>query len=430
MKKVLTCAGGLLLSFAFVSVVYAGAIDNKTNWSAEYIRTLARNAATDYADIAAYNPAGTVKLQDGFIINGSVQYLKKNYRNNISDPYGRNEFESDEPSIVPGVFGVYNKDKWSVFGAMTVVGGGGKVDFSQGSWTTRGAQIKLIDDPTAPPFFGPPGPAKITGESFYLGYTLGGAYEINDIFSVSIGIRYVDAHTEAKGSAVLYTDGALTPAVPPVAIDYEEDGDGWGGIFGLNIAPNEKFNIGLRFETKTNLDLKATVKQDTYSLLPSLKGITNGQERPRDLPGLVGVGVSYWLSPKLRLETNYTQYLNTHADWGGAEDRVNDGYDLGITLEYHFNDSLLASIGYLRTVLGVDADEMLPENPELDANTIGAGFAYAFNENFHTNVSIGNTFYGPVFDDAESFTLQSTPPITVEYEKNVFFLALGVEYRF
>jgi len=415
MKKVLICAGGLLLSVAFVSVVYAGAIDNKTNWSAEYIRTLNRNAATDYADIAAYNPAGTVKLQDGFIINGSAQYLKKNYENKINGT----TFDSDEPSVVPGVFGVYNRDKWSVFGAVTVVGGGGKVDFKQGDWTTFGAQLVLI----GAGFGTAPGPARITGESFYLGYTLGGAYEINDMFSVSVGLRYVDAHTEAQGSAVLVSNPV------PVAINYEEDGDGWGGIFGLNIAPNEKFNIGMRFETKTNLDLEATVIEDNYSLLPSLKGITNGQERPRDLPGLFAIGVSYWLSPKLRLETNYTQYLNTHADWGGAEDLVNDGYDLGISLEYHFNDSLLASIGYLRTVLGVDADQMLPENPELDANTVGAGIAYAFNEKFHTNLSIGNTFYGPLSEE-ESFTLQSTPPITVEYEKNVFFLALGLEYRF
>ncbi len=95
MKRVFTCAGGLLLSFAFVSAVYGGAIDNKTNWSAEYIRTLNRNAATDYADIAAYNPAGTVKLQDGFIINGSAQYLGKDYTNIIDG----NSFESDEGSV-------------------------------------------------------------------------------------------------------------------------------------------------------------------------------------------------------------------------------------------------------------------------------------------------------------------------------------------
>jgi len=425
MKRVLTCAGGLLLTVVFGSVAYGGAIDNKTNWSAEYIRTLNRNAATDYADIAAYNPAGTVKLQDGFIINGSAQYLKKNYKNNINGV----SFESDEPSVVPGIFGVYNRDKWSVFGSVTVVGGGGKVDFPQGNFTTFGLGFTLLNMPT---LACPPGTActnlgssKITGESFYMGYTLGGAYEINDIVSVSVGLRYVDASKEAQGSVMLWDAGYANSFT--ASVDYEEDADGWGGIFGINIAPNDKFNIGMRFETKTGLDFEATVK-DGAPILAGL-GIVNGQSNPRDLPALFAFGVSYWITPKLRIETDYTQYLNTNADWGGDEDLVNDGYDLGIMLEYHFNDKWLASIGYLRTVLGVDPDEMLPENPELDANTIGAGIAYAFNEKFHTNVSIGNTFYGPL-DESDSFTLQSTPPITVEYEKNVFFLALGLEYRF
>ena len=102
---------------------------------------------------------------------------------------------------------------------------------------------------------------------------------------------------------------------------------------------------------------------------------------------------------------------------------------MGITLEYHFNDSLLASIGYLHTVLGVGPDEMLPENPELDVNTIGAGIAYAFNEKFHTNVSIGNSFYE---DDSfiQPLDASGTNFASVGYEKNVFFLALGLEYRF
>jgi long-chain fatty acid transport protein len=420
MKRVLTCVGGMLLSGCLVSAAYGGAIDNKTNWSAEYIRTLNRNAATDYADIAAYNPAGTVKLQDGFIINGSAQYLGKDYTNNVSDPFGTNSYNSDEGSVVPGIFGVYNRDKWSLFGAVTVVGGGGEVDFSEGSWTTRGAQLKLISLGLG----AAPGPAKITAESYYLGYTLGGAYEINDIFSVSIGLRYVDAHTEAQGSATLISNPV------PVAISYEEDGDGWGGIFGLNIAPNDKFNIGMRYETKTNLDLEATVKQDNYGLLPDLKGISNGTSRPRDLPALFGIGVSYWISPQLRLETNYTQYLNTNADWGGTENLVNDGYDVGIALEYHFNDSFLASIGYLRTETGINPEDMLPENPELDANTLGGGIAYAFNEKFHTNLSLGYVFY-----EDDSFTQPlSAPPnpllASVEYEKKIYFLALGLEYRF
>jgi long-chain fatty acid transport protein len=415
MKRVLTCAGGLLLSFGFVSAVYAGAIDNKTNWSAEYIRTLNRNAATDYADIAAYNPAGTVKLADGFIINGSAQYLSKEYKNIIAGT----SFESDEPSVVPGIFGVYNRDRWSVFGAVTVVGGGGKVDFSQGNWTTTQAIGYLSL------FTGLPGSIptqQLTGESFYLGYTLGGAYEVNDIFSFSVGLRYVDAHKEASGS-VNYTGLPL-----PALISYELDGDGWGGIFGLNIAPNDKLNIGMRFETKTDIKFDTKVIQDTTeawlppapSLLAAL-GIENGVSQQRDLPALFALGVSYWLTPQLRLETNWTSYFNDGADWDGAELLVDDGFDVGIALEYHFSDSLLASIGYIHTKLGVEPQDMLPENPELDANTIGAGIAYAFNEKFHTNFSIGNSFY-----EDDSFV---APP-TVEYQKNVFFMALGLEYRF
>jgi long-chain fatty acid transport protein len=420
MKRVLTCVGGMLLSGCLVSAAYGGAIDNKTNWSAEYIRTLNRNAATDYADIAAYNPAGTVKLQDGFIINGSAQYLGKDYTNNVSDPFGTNSFNSDESSVVPGIFGVYNRDKWSVFGAVTVVGGGGKVDFSQGSWTTRGAQLILVGGGAG----AAPGPAQLTAESVYLGYTLGGAYEINDMFSFSLGIRYVDASREAEGSGILVGNPV------PVVIAYEEDGNGWGGIFGLNIAPNDKFNIGMRYETKTNLDLEATVKQDNYDLLPLLKGVNNGQERARDLPALFGIGVSYWVSPQLRLETNYTQYFNTNGDWNGTEDAVNDGYDVGIALEYHFNDSFLASIGYLRTETGINPEDMLPENPELDANTLGGGIAYAFTEKFHTNFSLGYVFY-----EDDSFTQPLSPPpnpllATVGYEKKIYFLALGLEYRF
>ena len=33
---------------------------------------------------------------------------------------------------------------------------------------------------------------------------------------------------------------------------------------------------------------------------------------------MLGLGVSYWLTPKLRTEVNLTYYFNEDADWGGA----------------------------------------------------------------------------------------------------------------
>ena len=445
MKRVFTSVVGLLLSVAFISAAYAGAIDNKTNWSAEWVRTLNRNAATDYADIAMYNPAGTVKLHEGFTINGSLQWGKKEYTNNVTLPAalpytGCTKCESDEPSYIPGIFGIYNNSKWSLFGAFSNVAGGGEVDFEQGSFTTIGAQLKLrkydeILNPPPPSTLIPGPTQQINGESFYLGYTLGGAYALNDIFSFSVGLRYVDASRELDGSGAMID--LADPGNPiPFAINAEEDGDGWGGIFGINIAPNDKLNIGMRYETKTNIDLKAEVKEDTIITVPTpggpvdmglldhLEGISDGESRPRDLPATLGLGISYWLTPKLRTEANLTYYFNEDADWGGDENDADNGYDVGITFEYLFNDKLTGSIGYMYTKYGMDDPaDMLPENPELDVNTIGAGIAYAFNEKFHTNISIANSFY---IDDSFS----PLPGFTVEYEKNIFFMSLGLEYRF
>ena len=63
----------------------AGGIDHKTNFSAEYARTMNRNAAIDYADAVVYNPAGTAFMADGLYLNGSLQYLDKSYTNTIDD---------------------------------------------------------------------------------------------------------------------------------------------------------------------------------------------------------------------------------------------------------------------------------------------------------------------------------------------------------
>ena len=56
----------VLLSLVVVDAVMAGGIINKNNQSADYMRTLNRAAATDYADIAVYNPAGPCRWRTDF----------------------------------------------------------------------------------------------------------------------------------------------------------------------------------------------------------------------------------------------------------------------------------------------------------------------------------------------------------------------------
>ena len=65
------------------SSLQAGGIINKQNLSADYIRTLNRNAATDMADAAAFNPAGTAMMQDGLYLKADAIYLWKDYSNQM-----------------------------------------------------------------------------------------------------------------------------------------------------------------------------------------------------------------------------------------------------------------------------------------------------------------------------------------------------------
>jgi len=99
-------------------MILAGGYVNKSNLSVEYLRTLNRQAATDYADIVEFNPAGTVKLKDGFTINLSFQDQMLRVTN--TDNLLSKEFESDEPQFIPALYAVYKKNRWAGFFAFNV----------------------------------------------------------------------------------------------------------------------------------------------------------------------------------------------------------------------------------------------------------------------------------------------------------------------
>ncbi|MDP2645983.1 MAG: outer membrane protein transport protein [Desulfobacterales bacterium] len=421
MKKALFSFCLTVLSLFPAASLMAGGIDNNTNWSIEYIRTFNRNAATDGADIVLYNPAGTTRYSDGLYANGSGHYVSKQYTNRI-DGTDKN---SNEPSVIPGLFAIYKKGRWAISGGYSIHSGGGVCDFQEGSQTTGKLGYAMMN-----PLLGLGGPGLVSGqrikaESYYKGYTLGTAYQISDIVSLSLGVRYIDAHREARISTTLTNSGGVNSQNAA----FEENAAGWGGIFGLNISPADPVNIGIRYETGVDLDFKQSVSQDSLGLIPFIGrafGVTHGGVVSRDLPAILGLGASYQMTPRVRMESNLTWYFNRNADWQGKEDKVNDGFDLGLMLEYKFNEKWLASVGYLYTRTGMEPEDMTPEAPELDAHTIGAGFAYRPATGLTLNFGVGNAFY-----PSDSFTYSPAAGISdkVAYKKNNFIIGFGFEYK-
>lgn len=430
MKKSFILFGTVCFLAFFNSILLAGGIDNRSNYSGEYVRTLNRNAATDSLDAVVYNPAGVMMMENGNHGNFSVHYVLKDYSNTVNGIV----LEQDTPSLVPAMFGLFKGDKWAGFMAFTIPAGGGEVDYSNGSATTKiGATglVNTINATAGASLYGPVSNERLEGEAFYYGFTAGAAYKLNETFSFSLAGRYINANKKLNASFRLDPTALGTGAgasARNAVLDYEDRAEGFGLIFGMNINC-EELNIGMRYETETVLDFEYDLHADAVTGLPAglgaSMGIINDREHPRNLPALFAIGAGYELNPKLRLDLNLTSYFQEDADWGGAENNVDDGWEWGIALEYKVNQNMKWSAGYLYTKTGMDAKYALKEAPELNANSFGAGFVYS-GDNYKIDCGLGLVDY-----ESDSYTdMSSGTPLVIGLEKDVVMLSAGIQYSF
>jgi long-chain fatty acid transport protein len=437
MRKGLIAFGAIVAMVGLASSPQAGGIINKQNLSAEYIRTLNRNAATDMADAAVYNPAGTAMMQDGLYLKADAIYFLKDYSNQLPNAIGPlnlggGTLDSDEPSIIPGLFAVYKQNRWSVFFDVTIPGGGGEVNYNDGNARTTMLSLPGAFGGLGTYLGGPAGnPTNINqsieADSYYVGYSLGAAFKVFDSLSIGGGVRYVDAYQKFKGKA----QGTTGPA-NSVDVKIERTDEAFNYFLGLDWAPIRDLNIGLTYMSNTPLNFKADTKDTSPGQVVSTNvGWADGTHEREDLPGYIGLGVSYFIIPgTLRIEPNFTYYLEQQANLEGPrfqDSMPGNSYDMGVTLEYILNPQWRFSVGYLRTeIKGMDSVDLLPEAPELDANTIGLGLVWTPIERLDLTLSGLKVWYESVKTDANS----SRAPGGTEYDKDVWGVAFGIQYRF
>jgi len=213
MKKVLLIFVGLLLA---AQISFAGGIVTNTNQSTSWTRMLVRDASTQI-DAVFYNPAGLVKLNDGFHFSVSNQFLfqkqtitttnqflnNKEYVGNISAP------------LFPGIYGAWKKGRVAVSIGFNPIGGGGGASFDNGLPSMETPFAGLVPQLSAgmqPVFDGTGGmitprypsaynlDMSFEGTSVYFGLQAGVSFEITDNISVFAGARYVWAKNTYQGS--------------------------------------------------------------------------------------------------------------------------------------------------------------------------------------------------------------------------------------
>ena len=181
-----------MLTF-FVQIAFAQ-LDNLSNLSAEWMRTSARNAATDATDIVVYNPAGLTTMENGLHINIGNQSLFRNpsHRYDFGMGEGEREFQQDgADAFLPNLYAAYKSNSWALFGGMFVSGGGATINYPNGSITTD--MIAMQSLMAAQGAYTEAKNQHLKASSYYMTTAFGIAYQANKHFSFAVSGRYLNA---------------------------------------------------------------------------------------------------------------------------------------------------------------------------------------------------------------------------------------------
>jgi long-subunit fatty acid transport protein len=236
MKKIAVLIAG---AFLLMNSAFAGGILTNTNQSAQFARMLSRNASIDL-DAVYFNPAGLTQLENGFYFGIHNQSIWQTKTITSKFPLLNNaEYIGDvKAPLFPTAFAVYKMDKLAFSLGFGPNGGGGSAKYSKGLPSFE----KLIS--TIPksllakgiPTTSYSANINFEGSSVFWGAQLNGSYAINDIISVSAGVRILLAGNSYKG---YLKDIMINPTYPAFGGTYT------GGM----VSANKFFDDGNKFLT-------------------------------------------------------------------------------------------------------------------------------------------------------------------------------------
>lgn len=214
-------------------------------------------------------------------------------------------------------------------------------------------------------------------------------------------------------------------------VDTEQTGTGITPMIGVNISPNENWNIGLRYEMKTNLELTNKTKIDQVGMFP------DGGKTHNDIPAILGAGVGY-KADKLEAQLSYSLYFDKGVDWGyNVRDNAvdaeqirkrtidNNYFELALGLQFNLSDKFAISFGGMRSAAGI-ADTWQSDFSFSNPSYTGAlGFMWKMTDRLTLDAGFSNTFYQ---DKEVTFTDPDVGTYKETYGKTTANIAVGLSY--
>lgn len=250
----------------------------------------------------------------------------------------------------------------------------------------------------------------------------------------NIQTAYRSVATSATASAAGMT--AKSTLLADQEVDVTQKATGITPIISVFLTLFDGLDIAFRYEGLTELELVNEADADKQALVgfeadgTPVYEFPDGEKTRADMPAMMAVGIAYKVMPALRAEFNLNYYMNTGVNWDGREDDVENGYEVGVAVEYCLNDKLKASVGFLNADGGAKPAYQTDLSYSLKSNAIALGIAYAVSPNLVVNVGGLNTFYQE--DEKSSTHLLGTTyiPVVEKYMKTTYGVALGVDYKF
>ena len=473
-----------------VPLIFAGGILTNANQSAQYVRMLSRNASMQ-ADAVYFNPAGVVKMKDGFhfALNNQSIFQTKTIENRF--PLLNTSIYKGDVSVpaFPTGFAVYKKDKLALSFGFGPNSGGGTAEFNTGlpSFEVPLSQIPLglaeagidVDAYSADLYF--------NGESIFWGGQFNMSWAFSDIVSGAIGVRVILAGNDYQGhikSVSVIRDGASilvsdlmtglaaqasagatafgnypSDATMPDAVasqygfpsgttfgvavatmsakaesasasaaaaadryvDLKQKGTGFTPVIGLNIHPDDKLNIGLKYEFKTKLEMTNHTDVDDLGVYP------DGAKFRNDLPAIFAAGIDYRILDDLKISGSFNHYFDQGADWAGKEDEIDKNlYELALGMEYQLTEKTAVSAGIMHSETGVGQGYQTDLSYSLSSNTVGFGMQFHINDRFDLDLGGLFTVYKPSDKEITYGDLGTYKEI---YSKTNLDFSIGLTYH-
>ena len=446
----------VMLSLCMTPVLYAGGLLTNTNQSAHFIRMIARDASLEI-DAVYTNPAGLVKLNDGFHISFTNQsaFQTRTITSTFKPfaGYGGNEEKEylgkTTAPVIPSLQAAYKTGKWVLSGSFAVTGGGGKVKFNEGlsSFESSIATLPLAISALGVPTSQYSVDVNMIGSSYIFGGQLGGSYAINDMFSAFAGVRlsYVKNGYEGylknirinpqhplvnpSGGMMSASDflnaagqSAMAGMTADREIDNEQTGLGVAPILGFNFNYNA-LNIGMKYEFKAGVDVENKTVAGKDGGLPQFK---DGEKTPNDIPAMFSIGASYKITPQLLASIGYHHFFDSDAKMADDKQKyINGGINEYLAgAEYRINKMFLISAGIQLTKTGVTDDYQSDLSFSLDSYSAGFGGAVNVTKNMVVNVGYFWTGYSD-----RTINVNSYGGKDVFARTNKAF-AIGIDYSF